>query len=260
LILEATNLYKEEVIAGFRCKFFDEVNSTNDFAKETIEELASYLPAVVVASYQREGKGQEEKIWVSDKDKNLLFSVIIKPGFSLPEAIFRINYILTFSLIKTLEEKFSMPAKLKWPNDIYLNDRKIAGILVENSIAGDKINTVIGGIGLNINQEFDKITDFKAISMRDFSGKDYQTAAVLQEFLKMLKEISEKSAFTSLNFLEEKISKLLWNRGREQRFLEKDTNKLITASPDKFCSDHRLLVKHNGINKKLTYENYQWMP
>ena len=260
MALEGTNLYKEELIAGYRCKFFEELDSTNDYTKEILEDLVSYLPAAVITKHQVSGKGQGEKQWESEAGKNLLMSVVIKPGFSLPEALFRINYIMTFSLIKTLEENFKMPAKLKWPNDIYLNDRKIAGVLVENSIYGEKVNTVIAGIGLNINQNFTENTAFEAISMKDFAGKEFDTDLVLTAFLKMLREISEKSAFTSLNFLEEKISKLIWNRGREQKFLERDTNKIISATPDKFCSDHRLLVRHNGINKKLTYESFQWIP
>ncbi|MCO6494648.1 MAG: biotin--[acetyl-CoA-carboxylase] ligase [Bacteroidetes bacterium] len=259
--MEGTNLYKEELIAGFRCKYFDTVASTNDYAKSILDEIIAYMPAAIIANYQTEGKGQMGNHWESEAGKNLLLTAILKPNFSLSEALFRINYIMTYSVICTLRSVFSMPAMLKWPNDIYLEDKKIAGVLSETTIAGEKINTVIGGIGLNVNQNFKDVnSNYSAISMRDYAGKEFDLQHVTEEFLKTLREVTEKTAFTSLNFLEEKISQFLWNRNTPQEFVERDTNKRILASPDKFCSDHRLLVKHNGIFKKLTRESYQWLP
>lgn len=261
MILKGTNLYKEEIIAGYRCKFFDSVGSTNDFAKEILEEITAYLPATIIADHQTDGKGQMGNHWESEEGKNLLLTVVMKPNFSLSEALFRINYILTYSMICTLRSAFNMPAQLKWPNDIFLEDKKIAGILAETTIAGEKINTIIGGIGLNVNQTFkDTQSKFPAISMKDYAGKEFDMSLVIEEFLKNLREVTDKTSFSSLNFLEEKISQLLWNRNLQQEFVERDTNKKIYAFPDKFCSDHRLLVKHNGIFKKLTRENYQWLP
>ncbi|MCZ2131165.1 MAG: biotin--[acetyl-CoA-carboxylase] ligase [Bacteroidia bacterium] len=261
MILESANLYKEDLIAGYRCKYFDSVSSTNDYVKTILDEVVSYIPAAIIADYQTEGKGQMGNGWESEHGKNLLITVVMKPNFSLSEALFRINYILTYSLICTLRSSFDMPALLKWPNDIFLDDKKIAGVLAETTIAGDKVNTVIGGIGLNINQVFkDSDMGYPAISMRDYAGKEFDIHKVTEEFLKTLRDVTEKNTFTSLNFLEEKISQLLWKRNVQQEFLERDTNKKILAAPDKFCSDHRLLVKHNGIFKKLTRESYQWIP
>ena len=258
--MEATNLYKEEVITGFKCKFFNKLNSTNDFAKEKFEDLMPLLPAVVVADYQSAGKGQFGKTWESEPGKNLLFSVILKPGFALSEGLFRVNFILTTALVKTLRDHYGLKAYIKWPNDIFVDNKKIAGILTENTITGDKLSTVIGGIGMNVNQDFTSQKGFAATSMQDQLGKEVDCYTLLVQVLRVLKEINEKSAFSSLNFLEEKISSLLWNRYKEQKFEDRDTLKIINATPDKFCSDHRLLVKHNGINKKLTHEQYQWKP
>jgi BirA family transcriptional regulator, biotin operon repressor / biotin---[acetyl-CoA-carboxylase] ligase len=259
MALEGTNLYKEEVIAGFKCKFFHELDSTNDFAKENLEDLMPLLPGVIAAEFQKEGKGQLDREWESEPGKNLLASVMLKPGFALAEGLFRVNYILTFSLIRTFRELYNLEASLKWPNDIFVGNKKIAGILAENTISGEKITTVIGGIGVNINQSFAQNKEFSATSIFDETGKEIEPYKFLSDFLKMLKDVNEKSAFTSLNFLEEKISNYLWNRNREQKFVDRDSGKSINAYPDKFCSDHRLLVRHNGINKKLTHEQFQWV-
>jgi BirA family biotin operon repressor/biotin-[acetyl-CoA-carboxylase] ligase len=257
--LQGTNLYKEEVITGFKCKFFKELDSTNNFSKENFEDLLPLLPAVIVADYQTQGKGMLDNVWVAEEGKNVLVSIMLKPGYALAEGLFRVNYILTTSIVKTLRDVYGVEAYIKWPNDIYVGNDKIAGILAENTISGDKVSTVIGGVGINVQQDYTAVETFNATSINKVTGKKHEPYDVLVNLLRVLKENNEKSAFTSLNFLEEKISNLLWNRNREQKFMERDTGKIINASPDKFCSDHRLLVKHNGINKKLTHEQYKWI-
>jgi BirA family biotin operon repressor/biotin-[acetyl-CoA-carboxylase] ligase len=258
--LDGSNLHKEAIIAGFKCRFFKELDSTNSYARENMSDLINVLPAVILADSQQEGRGQNENTWDSEPEKNLLLSVVIKPGFSVQEGLFRINYLLTFSIIDTIKRLFGVEAHLKWPNDVFVNDKKVAGVLAETSIQGDKINILIGGVGININQSFDSVGAYKAISLADVLGKEVDKDLVLKTFLATLKEISEKTAYSSLNFLEEKSSKILWKRGKEQKFYDKETGKTILAFPDKFCSDHSLLVRHNGINKKLRHESFQWIP
>jgi BirA family biotin operon repressor/biotin-[acetyl-CoA-carboxylase] ligase len=260
MALEGTNLYKEEVILGFKCKFFQELTSTNDYVKENFDELLPLLPGVIVANHQSNGKGKGDAVWQSNPGENLLVSVMLKPGFALAEGLFRVNYILTYSVITMLRKDYNLEAYVKWPNDIYIGDKKIAGILAENTISGDKLNTVIGGLGININQTFKQSSSTAATSFFDETQQRFDVHQVLNSLLKNLKDCNEKSAFTSLNFLEQKISHYLWKRNRQQKFVDRESGKAIIAYPDKFCSDHRLLVRHNGINKKLTYEQYQWIP
>ena len=108
------------------------------------------------AEFQTAGRGQRGNTWKSAQAQNLMFSILLKPDFILAKDQFIISAIVTLGLEKYLKDK-GVTAKIKWPNDIYVCDRKICGILIEHGISGEKLSTSVCGIGLNINQrEFPK--------------------------------------------------------------------------------------------------------
>lgn len=128
---------------------------------------------VVTAEFQKKGKGQRGNEWESEKGKNLTFSIILTPRFLKPHRQFFLNQVISLGIRDFLESKGIRPVSIKWPNDIFVADKKIAGILIENSIrAGEIIHSVIG-IGMNINQQ-DFLSAPRATSMRIVSGKMFR--------------------------------------------------------------------------------------
>ena len=129
------------------------VTSTNDFAKEL---LANNLPqadiTIIEATEQTKGRGQKGNCWESNAGENLTLSYIIKPHFLQPTQQFYLSMAISLA-IKDCLDQFIPNVSIKWPNDIYVNDRKICGILIENSLMGNEIQWSIIGIGLNINQK-----------------------------------------------------------------------------------------------------------
>lgn len=108
------------------------------------------------AEFQTAGRGQRGNTWKSAEAQNLMFSILLKPDFILAKDQFIISAIVTLGLEKYLKDN-GITAKIKWPNDIYVCDRKICGILIEHGISGENLSTSVCGIGLNINQrEFPK--------------------------------------------------------------------------------------------------------
>ena len=109
---------------------------------------------VIYTDHQKSGKGQRGNVWLSEPGKNILMSVLIKPAYLLIAEQHLLNVVVGLSVIRSLahyvEEK---RLKLKWPNDILIDKMKICGILVENTIQGDKLENSIVGIGLNLNQK-----------------------------------------------------------------------------------------------------------
>lgn len=127
---------------------FESIDSTNNYLKQHYKELKNFT--FVSADYQTNGKGRNEREWKSENGKNLLFSLLL-----LDKQLFNhykeLSIITAYSIIKVLENIGIKDLKIKWPNDVYANNKKIAGILLESVSTGD-IECIIVGIGINVNQ------------------------------------------------------------------------------------------------------------
>lgn len=136
---------------GFTLAYFDELNSTNDTARN----LQYDAGAVILAERQLNGRGQRGNSWSSTPGENLTFSLILCPDFLRADRQFYLSKAVALALTDTLES-LGLETRIKWPNDIYLHGEKVAGILIENDMAGSYLTRSIAGIGLNVNQiEFD---------------------------------------------------------------------------------------------------------
>ncbi len=111
---------------------------------------------LVTTDFQTHGKGQRGAKWSSEQAKNLMFTILLKPSFLTAIDLFRLNIAVSLSIYDTLAA-LNVPAlSVKWPNDIFVGNNKIGGVLIENVLTGNKIGSALIGIGLNVNQrEFD---------------------------------------------------------------------------------------------------------
>lgn len=134
---------------NYRIKWFETIDSTNSEAQRSISQGQDM--DVFAALFQTAGRGQRGNKWESGRGKNLTFSILFKPTHILAPEQFIISKIVSLGVVKYLEKR-GVQAKIKWPNDIYVEDRKICGILIENTIMADKVSASIAGIGVNINQ------------------------------------------------------------------------------------------------------------
>ena len=132
---------------GFALGFFDELASTNDEARD-----ARYMNgAVVIAERQSRGRGQRGNSWSSAEGMNLTFSAVLCPAGLRAESQFYLSKAVALSVSDTVDS-FGIESRIKWPNDIYVGDGKVAGILIENDLMGACVSRSIAGIGLNVNQ------------------------------------------------------------------------------------------------------------
>ena len=125
---------------------------------------------VIMASEQRAGRGQAFTRWESEPGQNLLVSFIFYPQFIDPSKIFLLSQTISLGVMETLKEILGEDIRIKWPNDIYFGDRKICGLLIENSIRALHINHSVVGIGLNVNQELFPATLPNPVSIRNILG------------------------------------------------------------------------------------------
>ncbi|MFT7614301.1 MAG: BirA family biotin operon repressor/biotin-[acetyl-CoA-carboxylase] ligase, partial [Parvicellaceae bacterium] len=127
------------------------VDSTNNFAANLIKETNVVDGTVILSEKQTNGRGQSGNSWQSAYGDNITCSYILRPKFLDIEEQFYISIITSLAIISTLKS-YGIEPKIKWPNDILVGSRKIAGILIENSISGKTLNHSIIGVGLNVNQ------------------------------------------------------------------------------------------------------------
>ncbi|MBO4536092.1 MAG: biotin--[acetyl-CoA-carboxylase] ligase [Bacteroidales bacterium] len=133
--------------------WFDTIDSTNT----RLVSLHNDLPdrTVYAARYQTAGRGQQGNRWESRAGENLMFSILLKPAFLPASDQFLLSQIVALGLVEYLQTK-GLTATIKWPNDIYVGDRKICGTLIETGLADKRVSWAVAGIGLNVNQrEFD---------------------------------------------------------------------------------------------------------
>ena len=130
----------------------DVVDSTNNYASKLVAEMEVLEGTVLIAHFQGEGKGQRGNVWTSEPGKNLTFSLVLKPKKVSPSEAFVISKIVSLAICKYLETVVEEDVFIKWPNDIYVGEKKICGILIENQFKGKNFENAIIGIGLNVNQ------------------------------------------------------------------------------------------------------------
>ncbi len=153
-------------ILNHKIIWLNETESTNLYASQLLKDNPADETAIV-AAFQSSGKGQRQNIWQSESGKNILMSWIIYPTFLKPDELFFLNKATCRAILQFLKTHFNIEAKIKWPNDIYVGDKKIAGILIENSIMGNVIKHAIVGIGLNVNQtHWDELLKQKCTSIK----------------------------------------------------------------------------------------------
>ena len=152
----------KQALFGKEIIHLSDIDSTNNFAAKLLSQNLCQNGAVIMADVQTQGKGQRGNIWLSESGKNLLSSFVFKPDNLSVENQIALTWATSLSLLKTLR-KFNIEALIKWPNDIFVGGKKIAGILIENQLQGTQISCSIIGIGLNLNQTF--FEDLNATSL-----------------------------------------------------------------------------------------------
>lgn len=160
--------------------FLPETHSTNSYAIELLKNVKAIEGTVVYTHKQTQGKGQRGNSWIAEPERNATFSLILKPAFLNSKNAFYLSKMTALALYDVLTEILNdsqFDIKIKWPNDILVNRKKIAGVLIENSM-NETLHWSVVGIGLNVNQE--NFGDLKtATSLKLLNTIDYSVESVM---------------------------------------------------------------------------------
>ena len=165
--------------------FYNEVDSTNLKALNILKANTKPLPFVVATDFQTLGKGQLTNTWESENGKNILISVAIKTNIKLEDK-FILNVISSLAVLDLLDCFQLENVSVKWPNDILVENRKIAGILIQNKVLSEIITTSIIGIGLNINQSHFSQFNRDATSLKNENATHLSVSEIIDRLLDLL--------------------------------------------------------------------------
>ena len=172
--------YPDRIEVGI--EHVSEVTSTNEHLAQLCNEGKAQEFYTLITDYQTAGKGQRGNIWESEKGKNLLFSIALYPTALEANKQFYLSMLASISIVDALR-KYTDGFTIKWPNDIYWNDQKIGGILIENELQGKYITRSIIGIGLNINQETFHSDAPNPVSLKQIIGVELNCYEIFDKIL-----------------------------------------------------------------------------
>ena len=139
------------LFVGQRVVYLDEASSTNDYLRELMTNEKVQEGTLVIADFQREGKGQKGRIWQSEPGVNALFSILLRPGFMEKTGVQMLSSVIGLGIRAAVQQLLpDCEVRLKWPNDLLVDGKKVGGILIEN-LMGESITAVVG-VGLNVGQ------------------------------------------------------------------------------------------------------------
>lgn len=204
--------------------FYDEIDSTNDECKKLAEQGAAH-GTLVVAEKQTHGKGRRGRSWESPKGTGIWMTLLLRPDIE-PYNSSGLTLVAAMAIGKAIEEVTSLEAKIKWPNDIVVNGKKVTGILTEMSAQPDMINYIVIGIGINVNTE-DFPEDIKATasSLKIESGKIVKRSSIIAAFGKYFEQYYKKYVSEQdMSLLIEEYNAELINVNREIKVLAKENS------------------------------------
>lgn len=211
-------LFMKTIFVGKYCIQPEKIHSTNSYLADLCAQRNLPEGTVVITNEQEQGRGQRGTHWESEPGKNLTLSLLLKPTFLKPDEQFSLSKAISLAVLDFIRGLTPHPSlhgegnkrdklAVKWPNDIYIGNKKVAGILIENSVSGNSISHSIIGIGINVNQE--KFSDglLNPASLKSEAGKEFDLEVCLEQLCSCI----EKRYMQLQNHLQEIDSDYLKN-------------------------------------------------
>jgi len=193
LELEKFDLKLNTNFVGRNFIYCEEIDSTNTYLMER-KNKGNTDGTVILAERQTDGRGRKNRVWYSAKEQNLNFSVLLTNKKYFGKNLNLINLASSLAVSQAIENLYQLNAELKWPNDVLIKGKKVCGILLEASSQGSKIDKVVIGIGLNVNQSmFQGEFNLPPTSIKIEAKENIERERLLAEVLNNFEELLEKS-------------------------------------------------------------------
>ncbi|MDH5602363.1 MAG: biotin--[acetyl-CoA-carboxylase] ligase [Cyclobacteriaceae bacterium] len=208
--------FANTVFIGKSINYLPSCHSTNLVAVEMIKARTARNGHIVITDDQFAGSGQVGRSWEAKPGKNLTFSIILYHDSLSVRKQFDLNMIVSLGIYDFLSNLLNIKVEIKWPNDIFIKNKKVGGILIRNSITGDQITDSVVGIGMNVNQTIFEAP--QAISLKNLTGKEFQLQRLLPELVFSVEKRYLNNIKKSVNSLRVDYMDTLYRRGELHKF------------------------------------------
>jgi BirA family transcriptional regulator, biotin operon repressor / biotin---[acetyl-CoA-carboxylase] ligase len=236
-----------------------EVDSTNNYAAKLLLEGKLTHGTVILAEHQTAGRGQRGRNWLSSSAKQFTGSYFLKTDFLSVDHLCYLNMCIALSVRELVQSYTKQPVTIKWPNDIFIENKKIAGILIETNWKNGRVDGAIAGIGINISPV--QSVGY-ATSLEEISRKSPELMHVLDFMSRYLTEFYEHLQHAEFDYLKKRYESFLWNKDKEIILEERQNGIPFTGVILGVDQIGNLLVEKEGQvivyhNQELNFEaNY----
>ncbi|CAN5605960.1 biotin--[acetyl-CoA-carboxylase] ligase [soil metagenome] len=245
------------LFTGRKVVRLEETGSTNRFMNELIQKEALPEGTVVMADYQASGQGLGGTKWHSEPGSNLLMSVVFRPEFLPVKKIYLVSKAIALAIKDFLSEE-GLPAKIKWPNDIYIDNGKICGVLIENSLRGNMVLQSVCGIGLNVNQQIFPGEIPNAVSMKMVTGKTFSLDECRNKLCRQLEKRYLQIKDQNFNLINNDYLKSL-HRFYEMGDFESGGEKFTAQIIDVEDEGRLVIKKDNGTILRFAFKEIKFL-
>ncbi|SMG41265.1 biotin--[acetyl-CoA-carboxylase] ligase [Sphingobacterium psychroaquaticum] len=237
----------------------DQVTSTNDYLKQLLSNITpSPQGTAIMAIHQTQGKGQRGSQWITQAGKNLTFSFALFPQNLPATAAFNINMMVSLAIHKYLHKSVEQ-VKVKWPNDIYINNKKVGGVLIENQLSGRNIKSSVIGIGINVNQaNFSEDINHKATSLARETGLPRELQDTCLDILETFFDIYASVNVADTDLLLQQYNELLYQKDMEAQYEIQGQRK--TGTIRRVTDNGLLLLEMDGEERSFDLKEISFIP
>jgi BirA family transcriptional regulator, biotin operon repressor / biotin---[acetyl-CoA-carboxylase] ligase len=232
----------------------EKVDSTNNYAMALVQKGMSNDGDSILTKQQTKGRGQRGKTWASEPGKNVMFTITVQMQWLPVRQQFQLSAAVALGCLDFLRKYIKENLKIKWPNDIFINDRKAGGILIENVIKGNLWQWAVIGIGLNINQ-LDFEPEVGAISLKQITGLNYDIIELANELGQaIVNRINQLEGGNFTNLLYE-YNENLFCRGKTVKLKK---GNVVFETRIEGISPAGELVTKDRMERKFEFNEVEW--
>jgi len=245
-------------LVGKVCIELASTASTNSHAQGLLSKSKPFEGTAIFAYKQQAGRGQYGARWVGEAGKNIAVSVILYPKFLSPHRQFRLNQAVALAVAGFVSEHTSAPVKIKWPNDIYIRERKVSGILIENTISERAIMASVVGVGVNVNQVAFPSALPNPTSLHLVTGQFFDIKMLLGELFQALEQRYFQLKAHRYATLQRDYHQQLYGRNEKRLFRSKEGvfEGTITGTDEL----GRLLIEQREGVKSYAFKEVEHLP
>ena len=233
------------------------VDSTNNYAMAQVRDGIAKHGEAWFTYEQTHGKGRRGKVWKVEKGKNILLSISVATGFLTLYQQFYLSVAVSLGCIDLFKKYAGDETKIKWPNDIFWNDRKAGGILIENIIKGNDWQWAVIGVGINVNQtNFNLHAAFPPVSIKQITGKEYDIVELGKELYAAILKRYEELQKNGIEKMMIEYNQYLFGLGKKVKLKK---GNMVFETTIKGVSPQGQLITVDTLERHFDFDEVVWL-